>query len=257
MAAVTERSTRPVSARKIAALPVLGTALTLAAFGIVRGASDLGIASGTRLTVEIGAPVDAAARTMAAHVVRERLDEKGLPVRVIAAGDRLIVEVGTQDAEMLGPIAAILERRAMLDLRSNDVVVDPAAVRTVRVDGPAVELDVRDPAALRSFAVGTPITVSLEGRVRHTGAPDRIVGTFVRVPTPGANVDEGILHAMELAAVIEAGVVRPLRVTQQAAFTRATGFVARAWPFLAIAAVLIALAAWLWLRATDSRPVRD
>jgi hypothetical protein len=54
-----------------------------------------------------------------------------------------------------------------------------------------------------------------------------------------------IRDAIELVSVVEAGAIGPLRIQRQEPFSRATGFLPRAWPFLAIGAVLLIVAALL------------
>lgn len=51
------------------------------------------------------------------------------------------------------------------------------------------------------------------------------------------------------AAALDAAAAPVLKVTRREAFSRATGFLPRAWPFLAIAGVLLVIATALWLRS--------
>ena len=299
------------------------------------------------MTVAIEAPVDEAAQTIATHVVRERLDEKGAEVRVVPAGDKLVVEVGEQDREIVAMQVQIIERTGKLEVhrldgasawlaevgkhaapdgirveqgipvaddRSQDlavadadkigctgrvengtrhcmvrgdralgayvdalvareaqlaippdrivaygrvadrvwrpylleraVILDGAAIRQADVLSGGVEINVAKPDVLAAFAVGTTVAITLDGTVKFVGAPDRIAATHVHLPT-GNSVEA----AVELVSVVEAGAARPMRVVQQDAFSRATGFLPRAWLFLAIGGVLLIVAALLWWRS--------
>src|SRR6267378_3841722 len=84
-----------MTVRRLLALTVLALALGTAVFGVVRGLSQTGPASGVRLVVAIAPPVDDAAREIAEHVVKTRAGMPGLDYRVVPAGDGLIVELGT------------------------------------------------------------------------------------------------------------------------------------------------------------------
>ncbi len=138
--------------RKLVALLLGVLAFGLLVFGTVRGLSDSGPASGTRLLVSVAPPVDETAVAQCVDVVRTRVKD----ARVIGGHDGLVVELATQDPK------AVAEATAQLE-----------------TDGPYHHMHV-----------------------------DRAV-----------------------------------------AFTRATGFVPRAWPFFAAAAVMLAGAALLWRRA--------
>ncbi len=340
--------------RRLATLPIVGIALTLIAFGVVRGSSATGPARGVRMLVAIEPPVDAASLAMAEHVVSERIDEKGNEVRVLAAGDQLVVEYGEDDPDIVHQVVEVLERRATLRLHTVDAAHPWLANATrlavgdsqygVRVDGgtlvaddrwedlsaelataigctgrvddgkrhcmhrgdqllakhfaelaarepalvvPAgrmvafarddghtwrayllerdavldgkhiqhaeitergVVVDVSDGRELTRIKAGTPIAFVLDGTIKMVGTPDRVTTTGLHVPTTGATEDDAIAAAISLISVIEAGAVHPLHVRDQKAFERATGFLPRAWPFLAVGAALLLGAALLWGR---------
>jgi hypothetical protein len=320
------------STRRLATIPIIGAALGLLAFGIVRGATDPGPARGTRLAVALDPPLDTDARKLGERVIRERIDERGMESRIVGTNDGFVVEVGEDDPEIVAGLAALLERRATLAVHAVEVddawlasvtafaASDPrareagvriqdgvlvaddrrdvlarylldlgarapelrqpeaqvlafgrAGERTWRayvlapaplLDGRAithaeiisggVAIDVAEAAAVANIITGTTLAFVLEGIVRFVGAPDRVDARGLHVPTPGATTDEAIQVALELVVAIEAGAVHPMRVVRRDPFTRATGFWPRAAPFVAIAAVLLLVAAFVW-RAPRSR----
>lgn len=238
---------RGVSAtRRVLALPTLGAALTLIAFGVVRGGSDPGPASGERLVVAIDPPADAAAVAMAEHVLRTRIEDP----TVIPAGDRIVVELGESDPEIVRMTIELIERTAKLEVRAADrreVAISASAIVAARIDDGGVAIELADPAPLARFRQGSPIEVALDGKIQFTGAIDRIAGGELHVPVRAED-------ARHLVDLIEAGAVHPLHVVSRTPFTRATGFVPRAWPFLAAGAVLLIVVALLWRRPRVTRP---
>jgi hypothetical protein len=240
------------AARRLATIPIIGAALGLLAFGIVRGAMPSGPARGVRLIVMIDPPLDARAVAMAEHVAKERITEKGAETRVIASGDRLVIEVGEDDAEIVGDMARILERTAKLELRRSDgpeVMLDGRAIVHAEVVRAGVAIDVANEAALAHAKLDVPIAFVLEDKVKLTAMVTRMGPTRLYVATGPTGEDATYGAALDLVAVIEAGAVHPMHVTRRDAFVRATGFWPRAWPFLALGAVLIAIAALVWRRA--------
>ena len=236
-----------LTTRRLVAIPLLGVALTFAAFGIVRGVVSTGPARGERLIVGIEPPGDDAARTMAVHVARARIDDSAIPVRVIPAGDRLVIEVGTDDAGLVQSYAQLLERTATLELRANDgTVVDGRTIRRAEVLAGGVALEVA--RSDKTVTTGATIEVVLDGKPRMTVTADRVAGTEIHVRTSGETEDASLRAAVELVEIVEAGAVHPLHVRRQESFERATGFVPRAWPFLAIAGVFLIVVAVLWRR---------
>lgn len=228
-----------LSTRRLVALPLVGVAVTLIAFGVVRGVISTGPSHGKRLIVAIEPPVDDAARTMAAHVARARLDDKEMPLHIVPAGDRLVVEVGSDDAHIVNEMAQLLERTGKLEVRAGDTSFDGRAIRRAEVLGDGVAIEVDDAGRLAKVAPGTPIEFVLDGTVRMGALPDRVLSTELHVrPNAGAT-------STQLVDLIEAGAVHPLHVRSQEAFSRATGFVPRAWPFFAIAGVLLVVVAIL------------
>ncbi|HSR99044.1 MAG TPA: hypothetical protein VLM79_18440 [Kofleriaceae bacterium] len=106
------------AAHRIAAIPIVGAALALIAFGVARGAMHTGPAHGVRLRVTVDPPLDAATHEMAMRIVRDRLDERGFEVRVVAATEDLVVEIGEDDPERVTETARLLERTAKLELHA-------------------------------------------------------------------------------------------------------------------------------------------
>ncbi|NVB80289.1 MAG: hypothetical protein HOV81_17985 [Kofleriaceae bacterium] len=227
-----------LSTRRLVALPLAGVAVAFIVFGVIRGAIATGPAHGKRLIVAIEPPVDDAARTMATHVVRTRLGEKGLPLHIVPAGDRLVVEIGSDDAAVVNELAQLLERTGKLEVRAGDVSFDGRAIRRAEVLGDGVAIEVDDASRLAKITPGTQISFALDGVVRM-GVPDRVLNTELHV-RPNADATPS-----QLVDLVEAGAVHPLHVRSQASFSRATGFFPRAWPFFAIAAVLLVVVAIL------------
>jgi hypothetical protein len=227
-----------LSTRRLVALPLAGVAVTLIAFGVIRGAISTGPSHGKRLIVMIEPPVDDAARKMATHVVRARLGDNGLPLHIVPAGDRLVVEIGSDDALLVHERAKLLERTAKLEVRAGDTSFDGRAIRRAEVLGDGVAIEVDEPSRLAKIAPGTQIAFALDGVVRM-GVPDRVLDTELHV-RPNADATPS-----QLVDLVEAGAVHPLHVRSQESFSRATGFLPRAWPFLAIGAVLLVVVAIL------------
>src|SRR3569623_1532201 len=101
---------------KFAAIPLLGVGLTLAGFGVIRGAMDAGPGAGTRLVLGIAPPVDEDVREMAVHIAKARVEEKGAETRVVPAGDRIVVELDTTDPELVKDTSDLLGRTARVEL---------------------------------------------------------------------------------------------------------------------------------------------
>lgn len=229
-----------LSTSRLVALPLAGVALTLIAFGVVRGLISTGPAHGKRLIVAIEPPVDDAARKMAADVARARLGEKDLPLHIVPAGDRLVIEIGSDDALLVHDLAKLLERTATLEVRAGDAALfDGHAIRRAGVLGDGVAIEVDGPTRLANVASGTALAFALDGTVRMAATADRVAGTELHV-RPAADTTSD-----QLVDLIEAGAVHPLHVHSQVAFSRATGFFPRAWPFLAIGGVLLVVVAIL------------
>lgn len=138
--------------RRLVALIIAVTAFGVLVFGVARGVSASGPASGTRLIVSVAPPRDDAAIAQCVEVARTQMGSSG---RVIGGADGLVVEIATQDPKEVAAATATLEA-------------------------------------------------------------------------------DGAHHRMHVERTI--------------AFTRATGFVGRGWPFFAIAAVMLAGGALLWRR---------
>ncbi len=337
---------------RLAAIPLFGAALTLAAFGVIRGVMPAGPGAGTRIVLAIAPPVDEDARAMAEHVVRARVEDQAGATRVVPAGDQLVVELGDTDPASVGDIEALLSRTAKLELHlviadeawpaADHVARDPRAHDAgIRVASGALVADdreaelavadadaigcrgrtedgkrrcrVRGDRVLATYLASVPALAVPPGRtlafgrsgdhtwtayllddsalvrgpeIRHVelgdhgvivdltadaarrvagqsttraGAPlavvlDGVVHGVVPLPvarpepalhlhTSGATEDGALRAASQLVDVIEAGAAHALTVTRTTRFTRATGFLPRAWPFLAsaLACVLVGL----------------
>ncbi len=231
-------------ARRLVALIVAVIGLGVAVFGVVRGLSKTGPAQGIRMTVAIEPPVDSVALAIAKHVVTERIDEKGLETRVMPAGDKLVVEIGDADPETAIAAAGIIERTAKLDVvdaTTQQLVLEGRSLRGAEVSRGGVAIEVPDG---RAFKPGMSLAFVFEGQVRATHSVDGATATNVHVTT--GTDDAGFMAAEHLVAMIHAGAVRPLHVTKREPFTRTTGFLPRAWLFLVIGGVLLAVGALLF-----------
>ena len=78
--------------RKLVALFVAVMGFGVIVFGVVRGLSDPGMASGTRMIVRIAPPVDQAIVAQAESFARQ---QAGKDARVFPTGDRLVIELPT------------------------------------------------------------------------------------------------------------------------------------------------------------------
>jgi len=161
------------------------------------------------------------------------------------------VELGDEAPEIVRMTAEILERTASLEVRaadSDEIVLAGRAITRAQVESGGVSLDVSDAARLARVTPGTAIKIVFAGKERFTGAIDRVAGSALHIPTTGASEDEAIGKALDLVAMIEAGAVHPLHVVERTPFTRATGFLPRAWPFFIAGAVLLVVAGLMWRR---------
>src|SRR3569832_654350 len=348
---------------KFAAIPLLGVGLTLAGFGVIRGAMDAGPGAGTRLVLGIAPPVDEDGRERAVHIAKERVEEKGAETRVVPAGDRIVVELDTTDPELVKDTSDLLGRTARVELhvvlpidawpaadfvanddqakrlgihvamgallaedRENDLPVAEAAaigcrgreeagkrhcivrgdhilatnlaaipalavphgqtlaygradeirphawrtylldsvvlaagpeLRHVELGGGGVIVQLAVVAARRVVATastrpGVPLAAVLDGLVKkvaplpaETAAPT----LHLRPPAPAGKLeDAAIRDAMELQSMLEAGAAHELNVISSTPFTRATGFLPRAWPFLALALSSLVAGWFVWRR---------
>jgi hypothetical protein len=292
------------------------------------------------LRVTVDPPLDAAAHDMAIRIVRDRLDERGFEVSVVATTEGLVVEIGEDDPQLVTETARLLERTAKLELHAvaepnpwlaavtqhaatddaarsagvrvrvadgvliaddrrteraterggdlieayladlaareprfaipadllvayappfggdtwrahalaREVMLDGRAIQRVTHDPGGVTIDTSDSAAIADL-VGVRIAVVLDGKVKFVGTPDRVTGPSLHLPTPGANENETFLTALDLEAVFTTGAGHPMHVVHREAFTRTTGFVPRALPWLlAGLALLVVAAALVWRR---------
>ena len=221
--------------------------LGVAIFGVVRGTSATGPGSGVRLTVSIAPPLDAGKVALAVRVVKERCDEKGRDARIVSGGDRVVAEIGEDDPESIGHIVAVIERRASLEVRGHDGTTLLAGDRIAgaQVASGGVKVDLRAPA---SIPTGARLAFVLDGKEKAVATVDHVAPTDFHVRTDGATEDAALRAAVELVPVIEAGAVPALQVTERTPFTRATGFLPRAWPFFAIGGAMLLVAAFVAFR---------
>ena len=108
--------------RILIALIVAALGIGAAIFGVVRGLSATGPGRGVRLQIAIAPPLDPSVVELATRVVKERCDEKGIDLRVVSGGDRVVAELGEDDPEIVGHLVELIERRAVLEVHQ----VDPA-----------------------------------------------------------------------------------------------------------------------------------
>lgn len=220
--------------RKLVAAFVAAMAVGVAVFGLVRGLSSPGPARGTRLILAIAPPVDADVVQLAEHVVHDRLDDGERRPRVVAAGDHVVAEIADTDPEHVAALTALLERTGTLEVvAAGKTVLDGAGVKHAEIaaDG-GVLVDTAAPVAVQP---GTPLEIRFDGKVHYTLAPDRV--RPLHLPMTDAR------SALDLVALLDAGAAHPMHVVRAEAFSRATGFWPRAWVFLAIGGVLLAVAA--------------
>src|SRR5882672_9806811 len=98
-----------MSGYRLGAMAVLGVAVVVIAVGVLRGVTPTGPAHGERLIVAIDLPLDGDAIALTEHAARERVEEKG-EVRVERAGDRLVIEIGSDAQDYVDDLVALLER---------------------------------------------------------------------------------------------------------------------------------------------------
>lgn len=201
----------------------------IAAFGVVRGLSSTGPAQGIRHIITLAQPGDVA---LAQQALRDRL---GPEARVLATGDGLVAETA-EDA------TALIERVAHVELRDAehpDVSLDGHALTRITADDQGVTIEA---AAPLPFHVHSEVTFALDGKIHLAATPDHVDGATMHVPMASMRQSD------DLRAMLVAGAAPPLHVASKQPFTRPTGFFPRAWPFLAIGAVLLAVGAVLALR---------
>ncbi len=224
--------------RIITALLVAVIGFGIAVFGVVRGLSSSGPAHGTRLILTTAGGNIALAREAAAL----RVEEKGAPTRVIAAGDRIVVELGTDDPQLVADQAALLERTAHVELRDAEhpdtPPVDAHVLSHIAADDQGVTID---STTTLPFHVHSEITFVLDGKIKLAATPDRVEGRTMHVPMASLRQSE------DLRALLVAGAAPAMHVESRTPFTRATGFWGRAWIFLAIGGVFLAVGAALLL----------
>lgn len=180
------------------------------------------------IRVVAGAPVAGQREVLAAYLA-------GLAARdpALAAPPDRVIAYGRIDATWR---PYVLERASL---------VDPRTIVRAEVMAGGVAVDSADAAHLK---LDVPVAFVLDDVVRFVARPDRVEATAFHVPTPGADQNAAIGAAVELVAMIEAGAAHPVHVVRQETFSRATGFLPRAWPFLAIALVLAIAGPLVWQR---------
>jgi hypothetical protein len=160
-------------------------------------------------------------------------------------GDRVL-------AAYAGTIPAPADRQIAYGRRSSGrwaaYVLSPAppfpagSVSRAQVASGGVAITLRAPFAA-TVPHGVPLAFVLDGIVTTTARSDHAGERDIHIETAGATEDEALRKASELVTVIETGTVPALHVTERTPFSRATGFFPRAWPFFAICAALILVAA--------------
>jgi hypothetical protein len=217
--------------RKLVAAFIAVMGLGVVIFGVVRGLTSSGPGSGTRLIIAIAPPVDADVVKLAEHVVHDRLDETGVSEpRVVPAGDRIVAELADRDPQNVAMAVSLLERTGTLEVKAaGKTVLDGTGVKHAEIaaDG-GVLVDTVAPVSVQP---GTPLEIVFDGKVHTTIAPDRV--SPLHLPVTDAR------SAIDLVSLFDAGAAHPMHVVHSEAFTRATGFVPRAWPFFAIGAVFL------------------
>ena len=130
-------------------------------------------------------------------------------------------------------------------------------LRHVELGDGGVIIQLTDEAARRVVATastrpGVPIATVLDGLVKkveplpaETAAPTLHLRTTA---TAGLLEDDAIRDAMELQSMLEAGAAHELNVISSTPFTRAIGFLPRAWPFLALALISLVAGWFVWRR---------
>lgn len=230
--------------RILIALIVAALGVGAAIFGVVRGLSATGPGRGVRLQIAIAPPLDPTVVALATRVVTERCDDMMGPSRVVNGGDRVVVELGVEDPELVTPLVWGIERHPTLEVRGPDgtTVLTGAGIAGAAVSGGGVKIDLRAPV---SVASGAKLMFVLDGKVKAEVPVDHVAPTDLHVQTTGATEDDAIEAATELTAAIEAGAAPALHVTERTPFSRATGFLPRAWPFFAVCAVMLLAAAFI------------
>lgn len=230
--------------RIITALFVAVIGFGIAAFGVVRGLSSSGPAHGTRLILTTAGGDIGLARESAAL----RVEQEGAPTRAIAAGDRIVVELGTDDPQLVAEQSALLERTAHVELRDAEhpdiPAVDAHVLSHISADDHGVTIE--STAAL-PFHVHSEVTFVLDGKIKLAATPDRVDGAMMHVPMASLRQSE------DLRALLLAGAAPAMHVESRTPFTRATGFWGRARIFLAIGGVFLAAGAALLLTRSQNQ----
>jgi hypothetical protein len=113
-------------------------------------------------------------------------------------------------------------------------------IRAAHVSEGGVDLELASPEI--RVAAGTVIAFVLAGHLSDVALADRASTGLLHVRSIEASQDAAYAAADRLLAIAQVGAVHPLHVVRREAFARATGFVPRAWPFLAAAGVLLIVA---------------
>jgi hypothetical protein len=151
--------------------------------------------------------------------------------------------------EALGPRAW---RTYLLD----DVVLAAGSeIRRAELGDGGVVLDLSAEAARRVVATastraGAPIAVVLDGSVKAV-APlpaDTREPTLHLRPAAAKTDADTMRDAIELDSVLAAGAAHKLNVIASTPFTRATGFLPRAWIFLVLALISLIAGWFVWRR---------
>ncbi|MEP6859429.1 MAG: hypothetical protein ABJE66_02350 [Deltaproteobacteria bacterium] len=156
-----------------------------------------------------------------------------------------------------GRADAIRARAWRTYLLDDVVLVAGSEIRRAELGDGGVIVDLTDEAARRVVATastrpGAPIATVLDGTVKALAplpAETREPTLHLRTTAVAGKLDEtAVRDAIELQAVLEAGAVHKLSVIASTPFTRATGFLPRAWPFLALALISLIAGWFVWRR---------
>jgi hypothetical protein len=161
--------------------------------------------------------------------------------RILAYGRAEAIRAGTWRTYLLDDVVlASGPEIQRVEIGDGGVIVDLAAEAARRV------------VATASTRPGAPIATVLDGKVKMLAplpADTREPTLHLRTTATAGKLEEAAIRdAIELQAVLEAGAAHKLNLIASTPFSRATGFLPRAWPFLALAAISLLAAGFVWRR---------
>lgn len=137
------------------------------------------------------------------------------------------------------------------------VLVAGSEIRRVTLGDGGVILDLSTEASRRVVATasarpGAPIATVLDGTVKALAplpGDTREPTLHLRTTAVAGKLEEtAVRDAIELKSVLEAGAAHKLNVIASTPFTRATGFLPRAWIFLVLALISLIAGWFVWRR---------